>query len=117
MLSGSLWEHAVWINFFERSNANWSNVEHFCEKFNTILKFDERSFESLYEEFLDYKSLRDKDLPASALEEAFLPEKSTSEHQEYRMDIIWYHLRQLKNPVAANMRFKFLFDVARLVVS
>ena len=60
-LSGTLWEYPiwVWINFFERSNANWSNVEHFCEKFN-ILKFDE----SLHEEFLDYKSFREEELPA-----------------------------------------------------
>ena len=57
-----------------------------------------------------------EELPASALEEAFLPEKSNSEHQEYRMDIIWYHLRQLKSPVASNLRFRLLFEVARLVL-
>ena len=96
-LSVSLWEHAIWIDFFERKKANWSDVENFCEKFNATLKFDERSYDSLHEEFLDYKSFHVEELPANALEEAFLPEKSNSEHQEYRMDIIWYHLRQLNH--------------------
>jgi hypothetical protein len=32
------------------------------------------------------------------------------------MDVIWYHLRQLKNPVALNIRFRLLFEVARLVL-
>ena len=32
------------------------------------------------------------------------------------MDIIWYHLRQLKSPVASNLRFRLLFEVARLVL-
>ena len=115
-LTGSLWEHAVWINFFDRQNANWSDVEHFCGKFNATLKFSEHSYECLHEEFLDYKSFREEELPAKALQEAFLPEKSNSDHQEYRMDTIWYHLRQLKTPVASNLRFRLLFDVARLVL-
>ena len=114
-LSGSLWEHAIWIDFFERKKANWSNVEIFCEKFNATLKFDERSYDSLHEEFLDYKSFHVEELPASALEEAFLQEKSNSEHQEYRMNIIC-HLRQLKSPVASNLRFRLLFEVAHLVL-
>lgn len=115
-LNGSLWEHAVWINFFERHTANWSNIEYFCGKFNAVLRFDEHSYECLHEEFLDYKSLRVEELPASALQEAFLSEKSNDDHREYRMDIIWYHLRQLKTPVASNLRFKLLFEVARLAL-
>ena len=34
-LSESLWEHAGWIDFFERNRAKWSDVEHFCMKFTT----------------------------------------------------------------------------------
>ena len=105
-LNGSLWQHAVWINFFERHTAKWSDVEHFCGKFNSTLKLEDQSYEHLHEEFLDYKSLRVEELPAVALQEAFLPEKSNKDHKEYRMDIIWYHLRQLKNPVASNAGHK-----------
>jgi hypothetical protein len=36
-LTGSLWEHAVWINFFERHAAKWSDVEHFKFVRNSML--------------------------------------------------------------------------------
>lgn len=80
-LKGSLWEHATWINFFERQNARWSDVEHFCELFQPILRFDEQVFECLHDEFLDYRTLRSEELHASALEEAILVETSSSDSQ------------------------------------
>ena len=113
-MRGTVWEHATWIDFSERTSARWSDVEYFCEKFNDILNFDEHTYELLHEEFLDYRTLLESDLPKCAFEEALIRENS--EGKEYRMDIIWYYIQQLKNPAASNSRFKNLFQVARLVL-
>ncbi len=54
-VSGSM---QVGYIYFERNSARWSAVEHFCMKFNSMLKCDESSFESVHEELLDYKTMR-----------------------------------------------------------
>ena len=113
-MTDSLWEHAVWINFFERNNAKWSDIEYFCVKFNCVLKFEESMFESLYEEFLDFKTLQNEELPEVAFEEALIGEDT--DNLNYRMDVIWYYIKQLRNPIASNVRFKLLFQVASLVL-
>ena len=82
-MSGTSWEHATWIDFFERSNAD---VEYFCVKFSGVLKFEESMFDSLYEEFLDFRTLHEDEIPGRAFEEALVREYSDS--KEYRMDVI-----------------------------
>ena len=60
-------------------------------KFNHVLKFDESSFERVHEELLDYRTMRIEELKPHMLEEALISDKSSDEHKEYRMDIIWYY--------------------------
>ena len=91
-IKGNLWEHATWIDFFERQNEKWTNVEYFCEKFDNVLKFDENIFECLYQEFLEYRTLKHKELPDPVFEEALILEDSQGNEREYRMDVIWYHI-------------------------
>ena len=35
-MTDTLWAHAVWIDFFKRGEALWSDVEYFIEKFKSI---------------------------------------------------------------------------------
>ena len=49
------WIHAVWINFFNRENARWDDVNYFVEKYESVLNFDEHSYELLYDQFHEYK--------------------------------------------------------------
>ena len=36
--------------------------------------------------------------------------------KEYRMDVIWHHLNQIKSPIGHNFSFDFLFRVASIVL-
>ena len=39
---------------------------------------------------------------------------SYENHDEYRLDTIWYHLYQIKSLIGSDYRFRNLFNVARL---
>ena len=54
------WIHAVWIDFLERSNAKWSDIEFFLLSYPNVLKFSDSENERLYEEFIDFKTLEDE---------------------------------------------------------
>ena len=99
-LSGSLWEYASWIDFFERNKVVRCS---FCIKFSSVLKFDEHSFECVHKELLDYRTMRIEKLQPCVFEEAVIADKSNDDHKEY------YHLSQLKNPAASN----FLSSISR----
>ena len=36
--------------------------------------------------------------------------------EEYRMDVIWYHLNQIKSPIGNNFSFNLLFRVASIML-
>ena len=80
------WIHAVWIDFFERSSAKWSDVHFFIHSYNTVVKFSDSDIEWLFEQFIDFKTLEDEEIDLS---EAVLTTYDDGSI-EYRMDIIWY---------------------------
>ena len=51
--------------------------------------------------FVDYKTLSINELPEDALKNAVIQENKNLD--EYRIDIIWYYLYQMKSPVASNL--------------
>ena len=55
------------------------------------------------------------ELPKNMLDDAILHtlEDGTI---EYRMDVMWYHLRQLRSTIGNNWRFHLLCQVARIVL-
>ena len=111
----TLWSHAVWINFFRREESSWSNVEYFVHNFKSLLQFDDHETDMLYEQFIDYQMVETNEFPSTALNDAIL-----LEHQdgtvEYRIDTIWYHLKQMRSPVGNNLRFNLLFKVAQIIL-
>ena len=111
------WKHAVWIDFEERANANWSDYEFFLSlRFTNVLRLDEEKLELLYEQFREYKTINDGELPKEAYKEALLSGTSDGHNKEYRVDVIWYCLQKMRSPVGPNYRFKLqlLFEVARI---
>ena len=44
----SFWKHAQWIDYFERKNARWSDVEYFIKRYTNSLQFDNYEIEHLY---------------------------------------------------------------------
>ena len=68
----------------------------------------------MYEEFIDDKTIATCELPDHALMDAVIPESEVAD--EYRIDVIWYYLFQMKSSVGNNYSFRLLFNVARLVM-
>ena len=108
----AFWIHAVWVNFFNRENAYWDDVNYFVEKYESIFNFDEHSYELLYDQFHEYKLVNDNEIK---LEEAIICQYDDGS-KNYRMDTIWYMLNNLKSPVGNNSRFHLLFPVAQLIL-
>ena len=111
------WKHAVWFDFEKRANANWADCEIFALRFDNVLGLDEEKLELLYEQFQEYKTINDAELPKEAYEEALLSGTSAGHNKEYRVDVIWYYLQEMRSPVGPNYRFKLLFEVARIVLT
>ena len=84
-VNNEFWEHAMWINFFDRKKAKWSDVTYFVTKYKQLLNFTESELKLLYEEFFDYKALFIQEV---SLKDAIMERKKTTEEDEvqYRMD-------------------------------
>ena len=50
------WFHAIWINFFNRKVAKWSDVNYFVERYHKLLNMDEKKYDQLFDEFQDFNS-------------------------------------------------------------
>ena len=85
------WKHAVWVDFEERASANWSYCEFFALKSANALGVDEEKLELFYEQFHEYKTINDTELPDEVYEEALLSGTSDGHKKEYRVDVIWYY--------------------------
>ena len=108
-VDSSFWESIQWIDFDSRQNAKWSHVEYFLEKCKGILQYDDYEMDKLFEEFIDFKSLSDSELPPGAWE-------VDNGSKEYRIDTLWYHIQQLRSLAENNQRFELLFKIAKLIL-
>ena len=71
--------------------------EFFALKFANVLGLDEEKLELLYEQFHEYKTINDAELPDGAYEEALLSGTSDGHKKEYRVGAIWYYLQNAKS--------------------
>ena len=65
--------------------------------------------DKLFEEFIDFKSLSDSELPPGAWE-------VDDGSKEYRIDTLWYHIQQLRSLAGSNQRFELLFKLTKLIL-
>ena len=114
--NNEFWQHATWIDFFRRKDAQWSHVKYFVTKYEKILNFTEIEFNLLYDEFCDYKSLFVEDINLEEAEIKRNDQGDGNERAQYRMDVIWHQLQELSSPAGDNLRFRLLFRVALLVL-
>ena len=71
----------------------------------------------LEEEFLQYQTMCDSDIPIKIWEEALVKEeKDDDNNSKYRMDVIWGYLNSVKN-VDRKLTFERLAKVALLVLT
>ena len=111
-VKNEFWQHATWIDFFKRKDAQWSDVIFFVKKYSDLLNFSETEYNQLYEEFFDYSSLFMEEV---TIEDAVINDNDNRE-SEYRMDTIWYNIQNLKSCVGENYRFNILFKVAHIAL-
>ena len=100
--------YASRVDFFNRENSSWSYVEHFVNSFSSILQFDNQERNFLYEQFVDFQTLSEVELPNGASADAIIKEFEDEDgktQNEYRMDVLWYHLQSMKSPIRNNKRF------------
>ena len=91
------------------SIPNGLTLSNFWEKYKGILQYDDYEMDKLFEEFIDFKSLSDSELPSGAWE-------VDDGSKEYRIDTLWYHIQQLRSLAGNNLRFELLFKVAKLIL-
>ena len=87
----TLWSHACWADFSNRENSSWSDVEYFVNNFSSILQFDKQEMNLLYEQFVDFQTLSEEELPNGALADAIIKEFEDVDgkaQNEYRMNLI-----------------------------
>ena len=109
----------VGLIFSNRENSSWSDVEYFVNNFSSILQFDKQEMNLLYEQFVDFQTSSEGQLPNGALADAGIKEFEDEDGKaknEYRMDVLWYHLQSVKYPIGNKNRFNILFEVARIVL-
>ena len=63
----TLWSHACWVDFSNRENSSLYDVEYFVNNFSSILQFDKQEMNLLYEQFVDFQTSSEDQLPNGAL--------------------------------------------------
>ncbi|MGH0135235.1 UNVERIFIED_CONTAM: hypothetical protein FKN15_061761 [Acipenser sinensis] len=93
-------------------------MQYFAQKFKNTLQFDVGSMDKLYEEYLDYQSMR-KDVPEDVWKEAEMkvePQDGSTSAVYHQMDVLWAFLSTVKFPGSAVFRFPCLSQIACLVL-
>ena len=91
---------------------------YFVDRFDHFFNFTDQELNALSEEFVDYTCLSDKAIPDHIWKDAEVITKNKDDSQNvyYRDDILWAFLSELKLPDSGSPRFKFLSEVARVVL-
>ena len=110
--------NSVWIDVEKRLDSKWESVHFFCEKYQNLSIMKKVNLDELYDEFLDYQALSDREICDSAWTEAKMIDSKDDDGNvyHYRMDVLWYHIAQIKLPDTSINRFKHLPLVAEIVL-
>ena len=107
--------HARVVNFEKREASQFSDIEYFIERYSSVLGFSSSEQNAVFDEFVEYVLLEERDIPQSVWESA--KESLEDEKQTFvRMDVIWAFLSSMKTPDGCNLRFPNLSKVARLIL-
>lgn len=105
-------QHAKFVNFENRKNCNFSDVEYFVQRYHDIPSID--ISENVFDEFVEYQLLEKEDIPQSVWDSA----KEGDDSAPYtRMDVIWGYIGSMKTGDSCNYRFSQLASIAQLVLT
>ena len=108
-----------WVDVLQRDKAEWNQVEFFIEKYSNQTFLQNIDNDLLFDEFIDYQSVRDDDISADAWAEAnVVGRKDENENKivHYCIDVLWHYTAKIIIPGTCNKRFKILPQVASLVL-
>ena len=113
-MNDEMLKNAAFVSFRSRESANFSQVEYFVERFNTLLPYGSpQDLDHLMEEFAQYQLLEESDIPQDVWEKATVVEKE--DHTYYRMDIVWHHISTMRDP-DNTLRFAQLSQIVKLIL-
>ena len=115
-LSDDLLMNAKWIDVSDRIAGNWSNVEYFLQRYPLLSSIPQ---DELYDEYFDYQTLKDSEIGTQAWEEAKIidcEENGVPTVFHYRVDVLWWHIANMKLPETNLPRFRHLMKVAELIL-
>ncbi|XP_064422522.1 uncharacterized protein LOC135360046 [Latimeria chalumnae] len=113
-LNDEVLKNATFVNFDVKEDCTFEQVEYFIDRYKHLFSLNPAEMEMLQDEFVDYQLLHRSEIPQYVWDEA-LQTDTNDTVKCYRMDSIWAHLSNVKNP-AGPMRFPSLSRVARLVL-
>ncbi len=105
--------NAVWVNIPDRIEVKWESAQYFYDRYESL--FDGIPIDKLFEEFSDYQTLSDDDIGTEAWQAAKVLEEVEDDGTEvfhYRVDVLWWHVTNLKQCGSVVGRFKHLTKVA-----
>ena len=106
--------NAAFVSFRSRESANFSQVEYFVERFNTLLPYGSpEDLDHLMKEFAQYQLLEESDIPQDVWEKATIVEKEDNTY--CRMDIVWHHISTMRDP-DNTLRFARLSQIVKLIL-
>ena len=91
----------------------------FLDRFGEIEMIQNTDMDQLYDEFCDYRSLHDDNIPEEAWNQAKVIDGKDADEKEiyhYRIDILWWHFSMLTIPGTNVKRFQHLMKVAEVVL-
>ena len=115
-LSDDLLMNAKWIDVSDRIAGNWSNVEYFLQRYPLLSSIPQ---DELYDEYFDYQTLKDSEIGTQAWEEAKIidcEENGVPTVFHYRVDVLWWHIANMRLPETNLPQFRHLMKVAELIL-
>ena len=112
--------HARFVNFFQRENVSFEDVEFLVKKYSTVLPTDARDTHLLQEEFVMYQVLSNEDISKKVWDEVEIKLASEENDEKssfnFRMEVIWGYLSSLKIRNGSH-KFGRISNVAKTVLS
>ena len=108
-------KHAQFVEFHDRMNAQFTDVEYFADRYSTVLQLTSEQCNALFDEFVDYQLLESTDILDDTWK-ATNVQVEEGEMQAVRPDAIRNFLASMKSADGCRPRYPNLAKVAKLVL-
>ena len=75
--------NSVWTDFNKGSEVSWDNVELFVDKCKSVKSVNDIDCDKLYDEFIDYQTLSNNEIPNTAFDDAKVVDGTIDEEEVF----------------------------------